>query len=218
MLLPPRFHIADEMPMSLGKAIAKAIAPKVDHITAFETSDHTKTFFSENVRVDWAAVPPFVKRVKKQEAREIIEQAAKQLAAPPSQKFKVGDRVRTTVDLLHIDIPKGSVGIFVAQQGLSRARVAFDPDSSFRCLQEWNVPEECLELIPCHDAEADEWIEWKGGARPVSPMTEIEVRYGDGQPRGCRTHGTAGSWTEGWIWTDPDNRKNSIVAYRVVKP
>lgn len=52
-LTPPRFHIADDMPMSLGKAIARAIAPKVDHITAFEMGDHTKTFFRDNVTIQW---------------------------------------------------------------------------------------------------------------------------------------------------------------------
>lgn len=39
-LLPNRCQIQDDMPMSLGKAIAKAIAPKVDPFAAFEGKPH----------------------------------------------------------------------------------------------------------------------------------------------------------------------------------
>lgn len=54
-----------------------------------------------------------------------------------------------------------------------------------------------------------DWIEWKGGERPVPPDTRVEVRY----RTGATDRGLAGSWAACWL---NDGAPDDIVAYRVV--
>jgi len=169
-LTPPRFHIADDMPMSLGKAIAREIAPKVD----------PNAWFDAVGRECPDDKPP--KAAPKASIKDLEQEAFERWLS----------RV----------CPSGDV------ESVQSQWLASSDYEDFLAEQEPAIQEPKAE---------DGWIEWKGGKRPVPPMTEIEVKYGDGQPDGCRTHGTANSWTQGWA-NNGGNRKNDIVAYRVVKP
>lgn len=58
-------------------------------------------------------------------------------------------------------------------------------------------------------ADADGWIPWEGGARPVAPGTEVEARLRDGSTiitTADRLH-----WDHWKVWSD-------IIAYRIAKP
>ena len=56
-----------------------------------------------------------------------------------------------------------------------------------------------------------DWIEWKGGERPVPPGTWVEIRYRSGETE------TDGATMFGWgHYSTPDNACWDIVAYRVV--
>lgn len=58
-----------------------------------------------------------------------------------------------------------------------------------------------------------DWIEWKGGERPVRPGTRVEVRFRDDA---FNSDCFAGDWAwkwRGWKWT---GSPSDIVAYRVI--
>ncbi len=64
--------------------------------------------------------------------------------------------------------------------------------------------------IPVAQPDADGWIDWKGGDRPMNASEVVEVRFRDGIIGGKRL---AASWV--WRHTADDN---DIVAYRIHKP
>lgn len=56
----------------------------------------------------------------------------------------------------------------------------------------------------------NEWVEWKGGERPVPPDTRVEVRFRNGASNFLSP---AKDWT--WKWQTPKHAYD-IVGYRVV--
>jgi hypothetical protein len=60
--------------------------------------------------------------------------------------------------------------------------------------------------------EASEWIEWKGGKRPVRPTALVRVRFRDGIETQRALRAVEFLWDHG---SPPDC---DIIAYLVVKP
>lgn len=66
-------------------------------------------------------------------------------------------------------------------------------------------------------ADADGWIEWRGGECPVSPTTKVDVRFREplqGEPESIWCNGEEASE---WEW-DHSHASGDIVAYRIAKP
>jgi len=194
-LLPIRCQIQDDMPMSLGKAIAKAIAPrKVDPIEAFNKGDHREfkdpamPFFGFDLideadckQIKGAALDstPAEKAGTTQSSPE---------AAPPSAKYSVGQqwlcRDGSTAEVLQ-----------VTDYGHSRASDGWR-DGCGRRTSGLNGPRDFVELIPTPDAEG--WVlvtmdapalkarqyDWKytnrNGGTEVTPAADVSAPLRDG--------------------------------------
>ena len=61
-------------------------------------------------------------------------------------------------------------------------------------------------------ADADGWLPWEGGDRPVYRRTKIRVRYRDGYEE----EGLAMNWTECWKRMQCGPQPDDIIAYRIV--
>lgn len=203
-LLPARFQTTDDMPMSLGKAIARAIAPKLCEKREFETGDYRYlSGLPAHPKLQAAYIDEANSRQIKGAAQasttaeKVGTTRPLPVVAPPSQKFKVGDRVRD-INALHGDLIVVSVGekVTSAQRG---------NDSVLGFLHH--------ELIPSPDAEADGWVSYKLGDEAPSDCMEFLIRWSDGDER--RYKNLRLSLNDD-LRTWDGNQKSKVVAYKVL--
>lgn len=200
-LLPSKFQ-PEALP-SLGALVREVIAPKPSDPyasfytnTSVELPDGTRGFIAEKdcKQIKGAAQAPAKPGPK-----------AASPGAPPSPKFKVGDRVRNRAfgDGVVLQItPDSTRPIFKCEFVASAAVSHFYADS--------------LELIPSSPAQDIEgWIEWKGGKCPIPHVgrKKWEMRHRDGDTFFGDT--PTNGYDDQWEHTNkaPDCH---IVAYRVL--
>lgn len=195
-LTPPRFHIADDMPMSLGKAIARAIAPKVDPITAFEIGDHQ---CRPGRRIVIKGAP------SAQSQPESGQSRSETVGAPPSvQKFKVGQKVRVKTGSFI-----GLVGelSFIHGNDNPMCHVYADGKKHVTLL-DW------VELIsPASETETEGWVAYKRGDEAPRDCMEYLIRWSDGEVRRYKNEELSlnddlRSWD--------GNVKSIVIAYKVI--
>lgn len=218
-LTPPKFHIADDMPMSLGKAIARAIAPQPDRIEAFNKGQHSHIAFNSATKTclltpisekDCRQIKGAAPESKSAYAGTLSRPASTDAAPPSVQKFKPGDRVKTSEDSddsvfvllgLRTDVRELFLGQWNAQIEGGEQLGILDP--------------ELMELIPspASETEGEGWVTWGGGEMP--PYARVEVKFEDG----IHFKDTLPRSLDLRCWTYKDVPKgNKILAYRVVKP
>jgi len=209
-LLPTRMQVSDDMPMSLGKAIAREIAPKVDRIAAFNTGNHSHLEYIPERKV--VRLTPVAeadcKQIKGAAQENALgagtDLASAPVAAPPipqaAPRFKVGDRVRLSEECVRMNHIRRE---FSPPWVITRIADGFcyDRDGSYACLEdiEHDIP-------PEPQAQEGGWIEWKGGANPLPRNVRCEVRLINGE---VSSLGACKSYI--WSWGSGE-----IVAYRVI--
>lgn len=120
-------------------------------------------------------------------------------------KFKKGDKVRVT----YVDRNDTEYGIYVGCRGV------VDEDDTTPYVLFPNarraMMESQLELVEnSADKEESGWIEWSGGECPVAAVTEVEIKFMDGDV--WRNMGDP----ESLRWSH-DGFSSDIIAYRVVE-
>jgi hypothetical protein len=146
----------------------------------------------------------------------ITEAACRQIKSAPAEqpkqatdapKFKVGDRVRTIKSVGDVVVGDEFTVVGLEVLGLS---------THVRVKGRVHVYlfEHHLELLPAEpapqepQADADGWIEWKGGKCPIPKETPVVVRLRDGSEYDGET-------AADWVWAHVDS-VGDIVAYRIV--
>ncbi len=212
-LLPARFQTSDDMPMSLGKAIARAIAPKVDPNAWFDAEgakhprDRPPEFYA------WCREQEQIKGAASKDT--VMGSAVASGAAPPSAKFKVG-----TVYLVPEDTTDWFRKFFAEGWGIahSTAKRAAEEERAFitfaKCrdiCSEFDVI--AREITPTPDAEG--WRTHRPGDPCPIPGVKAghyEVRRADGSTRAFENLHAA--MCSGW----GSIGQYEFVAYRAVKP
>jgi hypothetical protein len=210
----------------LAKEIEAAKAPKIDAEanarflvnTSVRLSDGTSTFISEADCQQFKGAPQVLPSERTQSCDP---KATTPVGAPPSPQaeqpapLKKGDHIRPLYDwagwtsgIVHRVGPRGFDG---------KPCVWYDNGSPYGLVHDLVTDVELI-AAPQEAAKGDAegWVAWAGGKRPVDGSTLVEVRYGDNQKDGSRTVGYAESWTGGWGANCA--YCNRITAYRVIKP
>lgn len=130
--------------------------------------------------------------------------------AGPAPQARIEHAARAIYDAEPFYMPTGQM-----RDGIEIARkFSFDEAPAYRQRRALDMAEAVIRALersqPAPLADADGWIEWKGGECPVPSETLVKIKYRDG-------HVTHTGQASGWVWTH-DFGDCDIIAYRIATP